>query len=278
MRVLAISRAERFSPNAVERDKAIFQAVIDRLREQGDEVCLISEDCLDNTELPDSMEFPDFILTMARQPETLGWLKSIGAACINLPEGIERCTRSCLQDIMERLGTPVPPKEGSEGYWLKRGDAAAQTVEDVVYVPDREQLATAIQTMCQRGITDYTVSAHVQGDLIKFYGVGQGNFFRWFYPTDDAQTKFGDEHRNGVASHYLFDVEALQHEMERLAAAVGVSVYGGDAIVRADGSFCIIDFNDWPSFSRCREEAADAIASLIINSKLVNRKLYSGNI
>ena len=36
-----------------------------------------------------------------------------------------------------------------------------------------------------------------------------------------------------------------------------------EAIVRADGSFCVIDFNDWPSFSRCREEAAEAIASLI---------------
>ena len=27
MRILAVSRAERFSPNSVERDKAIFQAV-----------------------------------------------------------------------------------------------------------------------------------------------------------------------------------------------------------------------------------------------------------
>lgn len=260
MKILAVSRAERFSPNAVERDKAIFQAVIDRLREQGDEVRLISEDSLDYQDIPESLVL---VLTMARQPETLAWLKSIGVACINSPEGIERCTRSRLQEIMERLGIPVPPKEGSDGYWLKRGDAAAQTAEDVVYVSDREQLMAAIQTMRQRGITDYTVSAHVQGDLVKFYGVGQGKFFRWFYPTDDAQTKFGDERRNGVASHYLFNVEALQHEMERLAAAVGVSIYGGDAIVRADGSFCIIDFNDWPSFSRCREEAADAIVKLI---------------
>ena len=117
--------------------------------------------------------------------------------------------------------------------------------------------------MRSRGITDYVVSAHVVGDLVKFYGVGQGDFFRWYYPTDDGQTKFGDEHHNGTAHHYRFQENALQHEVQRLAAAVGVDVYGGDAIIRADGSFCLIDFNDWPSFSRCRDAAADAIVSLV---------------
>ena len=268
MRILAVSRAERFSPNSVERDKAIFQAVIHRLQEHGDEVRLVSEERLEDiSEYSECSESYDLVITMARRPETLMWLKSLGVTCVNSPEGIERCTRSRLLSIMERLGTPVPPQEGSEGYWLKRGDAAAQTDADVVYVSDREQLQTAIQAMRQRGITDYTVSAHVQGDLVKFYGVGQGDFFRWYYPTDDGQTKFGDEHRNGKACHYLFQVGALQDEVQRLAAAVGISVYGGDAIIRADGSFCLIDFNDWPSFSRCREEAADAIASLVINSK-----------
>ena len=267
MRILAVSRAERFSPNSVERDKAIFQAVIDRLQEHDNEVRLVSEENLEDvseySEYSEYSESSDLVITMARQPETLMWLKLLDVTCINSPEGIECCMRSRLLSIMERLGTPVPAQEGSEGYWLKRGDAAAQTDADVVYVSDREQLKTAIQTMCQRGVTDYTVSAHVQGDLVKFYGVGQGGFFRWYYPTDDGQTKFGDEHHNGKACHYQFQIEALQNEVQRLAAVVGVSVYGGDAIIRADGSFCLIDFNDWPSFSRCREEAADAIASLL---------------
>ena len=262
MRILAVSRAERFSPNSVERDRAIFQAVIDRLQRRGDEVCLVSEDSLHSPESPAS---PDVLLTMARRPETLRWLASFDAPCINAPEGIANCAKSRLAAVMERIGTPVPPQEGPDGYWLKRGDAAAQTADDVVYLPDQQQLETAIETMRSRGITDYVVSAHVVGDLVKFYGVGQGDFFRWYYPSDDGQTKFGDEHRNGPARHYRFDADGLQREVRRLAAAVGVSVYGGDAIIRADGSFCLIDFNDWPSFSRCREEAADAIASLVMN-------------
>ena len=33
--------------------------------------------------------------------------------------------------------------------------------------------------------------------------------------------------------------------------------------MREDGSYVIIDFNDFPSFSRCRDEAAKAIVELI---------------
>jgi len=43
------------------------------------------------------------------------------------------------------------------------------------------------------------------------------------------------------------------------AEALGLEVWGGDALF--DGNeFAIVDFNDWPSFSRVRDEAARAIA------------------
>ena len=44
-----------------------------------------------------------------------------------------------------------------------------------------------------------------------------------------------------------------------IADIIGIDVYGGDGIVRDDGTFAIIDFNDWPSFSPCVEEAAEQI-------------------
>ncbi|MDE7089400.1 MAG: hypothetical protein K2O54_04710, partial [Prevotella sp.] len=119
------------------------------------------------------------------------------------------------------------------------------------------------EAFCKRGVTDHVVMAHVTGDLVKFYGVRGTGFFRYFYPTDDGETKFGDEQYNGQAHHYSFDTSQLQADVDRLAGAVGLDVYGGDCIVRADGTYCIIDFNDWPSFSRCRDEAAEAIASLV---------------
>ncbi len=264
MRVLLIRRARLYSPNSVEKDRAIMEAVATKLRQHGLEVVVADEDMLPATNLRAC-----WILTMARKPETLQWLKSQDALIINSPQSIEKCRRDRLEETMRRIGTPTAGSNGTDGYWLKRADASAQTKDDVVFARDEEELARKIQAMRDRGISRYVVSAHVKGDLVKFYGVGH-SFFRYYYPTDDGDSKFGDELRNGTANHFGFDVAALRSEVERLAAAVGIDVYGGDCIVRRDGSFCIIDFNDWPSFSRCREEAAAAIVTLF-TERMINR-------
>lgn len=260
MKVLMIQRAPQFSPNSVEKDLAILEAVAARLSTQRHEVSIVSEDSLQ------AIVNADVIFTMGRLPETQQTLKKLsGCRIINAPVGIENCARCRLAAIMAQVGTPVPPTESPDGYWLKRGDAAAQSEGDVQFAADKSQLADKIRAMEQRGINSYTISAHVVGDLVKFYGVRGTGFFRYYYPTDDGDTKFSDEVRNGSARHYAFEVSSMQSEAERLAEAVGIEVYGGDCIVRSDGTFCLIDFNDWPSFSRCREEAAEAIASLIKN-------------
>ena len=254
-----IQRAVRFSPNSVEKDLAILKAVADKIRREGHIVRIVSESalCLGKPEC-------DFILSMGRMPETLNWLKSLNAIpIVNTPESVERCARCQLIPIMKHIGTPLPPEEGTCGYWLKRGDVAAQSEDDVQFAADKTELEEKIRQLVNHDIKVYTVSTHVEGDLVKFYGVYETGFFRYYYPTDDGESKFGDEHRNGKAHHFPFDASSLHSYAEQLARAVGVSVYGGDVIVRQDGSFCMIDFNDWPSFSRCRHEAADAIAVLI---------------
>lgn len=88
---------------------------------------------------------------------------------------------------------PLPPDAGADGYWVKRGDGAAQSKEDVRFCKDEEALAQAKTDLRQRGVTDIVVQAHVTGDLVKFYGVEGADFFRRYYPTDDGETKFGDE-------------------------------------------------------------------------------------
>ena len=259
MKILLIQRAEVFSPNSVEKDLAILQAVGAQLRMAGHEVQLVSEQQLGRE--AQSLASYDLIFSMGRLPETLDALQHLKV--VNSATGIRNCARCQLETIMQQVGTPIPPREGAHGYWLKRGDAAAQSKSDVQFAADRQELDAKIAAFQQRGITSYTVSAHVPGDLVKFYGVAGTGFFRYYYPTDDGQSKFGDEQRNGTAHHYAFSVEALQQDVETLAQAVGISVYGGDAIIREDGTYCVIDFNDWPSFSRCRDEAARAISSLM---------------
>jgi len=255
MRILLVQRAERFSPNSVDKDKAILTLVGAKLSAAGHQVEMVSE------EQSITPEGYDCIFSMGRLPETLQKLQHLHA--FNASAGILNCSRCRLETIMQQIGTPMPPREGSHGYWLKRGDAAAQSKSDVQFAATKTELNEKIAAFEQRGITQYTVSAHVEGDLVKFYGVAGTGFFRYFYPTDDGESKFGDEQRNGAARHFPFEVSALHTDVEQLAQAVGVSVYGGDCIMREDGSYCIIDFNDWPSFSRCREEASTAIASLV---------------
>lgn len=255
MRILLIQRAERFSPNSVAKDKAILETVGARLLAAGHKVDMVSEEqsfCSDGY---------DCIYSMGRLPETLAELEETNA--INSSEGIANCARCRLEEIMRQTGTPMPPQEGAHGYWIKRGDAAAQSKGDVQFAASKTELEQKKLEFSQLGISKYTISAHVPGDLIKFYGVVGTGFFRYYYPTDDGESKFGDEQRNGVAHHYPFEVAELQHSVNTLAKAVGVKVYGGDCIVDEDGHYYVIDFNDWPSFSRCREEAATAIASLI---------------
>lgn len=261
--VLAIHRAPCFSPNSVEKDRAIMAAVADCLRQRGVQVVEVSELDVPIAEA----EAYDCILSMGRFPETLQWLARQECPVVNRPQAVERCARSVVERLAVQSGVPIAPADGADGYWLKRGDACAQEPGDVVYCANRAELALRQAEFRRRGITDHVVCAHVSGDLLKFYGVRGTPFFRWFYPTDDGETKFGDERRNGIARHYAFSAERLQADVHRLADALGLDVYGGDCIIRPDGTYCVIDFNDWPSFSRCRSEAAEQIAALTVRNK-----------
>lgn len=264
--ILLIYRAPQFSPNSVEKDKLILEAVGSRLQEQGNSVRFMQEECFREE------DEADVYLSMGRLPRTLAILKQKAAAgyvTVNSGEGVERTARLVLDRLMREHRIPAAPlfdeSRTAEGYWLKRGDAAAQSREDVVFAKDIKEVNRFMESFQQRKIQDVLITEHVKGDLVKFYGVQGTGFFRFFYPTDDGDTKFDDEKRNGCAQHYAFQTDELRAEAERLSVLTDVVIYGGDCIVREDGSFVIIDFNDWPSFSRCREAAAEAIVKRIDN-------------
>ena len=255
-KVLAVFRDARFSPNSVDRDRAVLESVARRL---GADVVLVDESSLDH------LENYDVILSMGRLPRTLELLKeaeAVGAKVINSGFAVKRCRRSSLEILMRENKIPMPPPDGHDGYWLKRGDAATQERDDVVYCADRSVLEARKRQFADRGIADCVVSSHVRGDLVKFYAVDNA-FFRFYYPGDGLSSKFGNETLNGKPHHYSFDAEALRSDANKVARLVGIQVYGGDAIVDERGRYYIIDFNDWPSFAPCREEAAVEIAKLV---------------
>ncbi|EJX04943.1 hypothetical protein EVA_06950 [gut metagenome] len=149
--------------------------------------------------------------------------------------------------------------------WLKRSGACAQSAADVCFVADEGALTAALSTYAERGIDEVLACEHLQGDLVKFYGVEGTAFFHCYYPTaDNAFSKFGLEKINGAPSGYPLDVDALKHCADQAAALCGLTIYGGDAVVDAAGQFRIIDFNDWPSYSRCCAAAAAAIVERLL--------------
>ncbi len=275
IRVLAIYRAPQFSPNSVAKDEAILNAVCDCLAAgngnapcpDGEPANIIISKVNECALTAEHLCNADVIVSMGRLPQTLALLEEAeerGAVVVNSSGGIRRCARSAVDRLMRANAIPAAPAGlGTAGAWLKRGDEAAQSRDDVVFAADSAALDAALERFRERGVNDIIITEHVPGDCVKFYGVRPFSFFRHYYPTDDGDSKFGDERLNGSAHHYPFSVEALRRDADRLAALTGIAIYGGDCIVRPDGSYAIIDFNDFPSFSRCRTDAATAIARRI---------------
>lgn len=260
-RIFAISRAERYSPNSVDRDAAILRGVSDELVQRGYEIITVDEESV--PEDSDAVAY----LSMGRSSVALRALREkerAGALVINSPAAVELCcNRRRLNRLMADKGVPLPPDIGRYGYWLKRAEGTAESPFDVQFAANLSEVETLRRKMIAYGFGDVVVQAHVRGDLVKFYGVRGTGFFYTCYPGDDGQWKFGDEGRNGKPQHYHFSPGALHDVAEHVACVTGTDIYGGDCIVGIDGRMTIIDFNDWPSFSRCRTEAARAIADMV---------------
>ena len=270
---LLIQRAACYSPNSEEKDLAILQEVgcfFDdaKIIGEGEFVENFSTyNQLISAESLGAVNAYYQIISMARSPKALDCLEQLeqrGIRVLNPSVGIRACQRSNVEKVMRENHLPLPPDEGDDGYWVKRADAAAQSKEDVCFCHDWAEVEKIKSTFMQRGITDVVTQAHVKGDVVKFYGVEGTNFFRYYYSGDDTETKFGDEERNGKPQYYPFSSSDLQTDAEKLACLLQTPFYGGDAIIQEDGSYVIIDFNDFPSFSKCRKEAAKAIFERMI--------------
>lgn len=279
LRVVGIRRAQRFSPNSVERDAAICQAVADCLGRQGYDVSLHAEEAF----TPSLAQGAAAVFSMARGTETVAALERLSTPVVNPVAGLRNARRGDMTRIFAEAGIPMPRSwmvrtdgtlpDADCPCWLKRTDECAQASGDVVYAHGRDELAAAMRRFADRGLREAVVCEHLPGDLVKFYGVKGTGFFEYYYPTaGDGFSKFGLERHNGAARFYAFDAAALAATADRAASLLNLPVYGGDCIVGADGGVRLIDFNDWPSFSRCCDRAAEAITSVIVKAIESNQK------
>lgn len=275
-RIAGVKRNTKYSPNHIGNDGMIFNLTAENLRRMGYEVSEYTE-----AELILMGEQEKYLFNMAREKSTLNYLKQIennGAVVINSGFGVENCSRAAMTRLLLENGIPHPAsiivdvtedptdkleQMDADAFWIKRGDSHTIHREDVTYARNIVEAKSILQEFAFRDIPNAVINEHLVGDLVKFYGVGDTDFFYWFYPFDLSLTKFGLEAVNGSAKEFPFNVEALKKACDKAGAVLNVKIYGGDCVVDSNGDFKIIDFNDWPSFAPCRDEAAPYIAECI---------------
>jgi len=262
--IVGVFREAEYSPGKVEDDAAILDRTAAALTGRGFAVRL-GEPAL---ALADDV---DAVLAMCQSPAALAVLDAAAARVpvVNAPVAIRNCFRTETVRLLAAaapfpattiVATDAPDTVDPAGVgmpcWLKRGDVHAMERDDVVFAADRAALGAALARLRARGIVAAAVQAHVAGPVVKFYGVADGRFFRCY--TDGADVPA--------------PVERLWTVARAGAALLGLDVFGGDLVVTPEGEPVLIDVNDWPSFARCRDEAADAIAGYLADRVAVRRQ------
>ena len=266
-KIATIARNPIDSPNMTANDAAILERVTALLKEQGAEVVSIG----DEEEIPCGVQLA---CSMSRTAETIGRLKRAeqqGCIVINPTAAVENCSRKRFMEILSHNDIPQPAYTIIDNRfevtgicypcWIKKADGWSNHKDDVCYAQSEAEARCAIGKMAQRGVKECIIMQHCPGDIVKFYGIAD-RLFHYTYPEGG---KFGHEEINGAPRHYAFDAAALEAIAQRTAQAIGLEIYGGDAIITPQGDIFIIDINDFPSFTAIRETAAAEIAGLIMS-------------
>ncbi len=261
-----IFRERTHSPGRESDDAEILRLTGKHLEARGYQIVLRAADELGG---PDDAA-PDFVFLMCETAEPLRRLaawEARGVPHVNRIGAILNTYRDRMIAQLEEAGVPfVPSRLVSTGepapalslpLWVKRADVHNTQDGDVVPAATPAAVASALGSLADRGITRAVLQPHLEGDLVKFYGIGPARrrgepaWFRWFHHADQR-----------LAGHPV-DGDGLGRLAARAAAAIGLEVYGGDAIIGAGGTVTLLDLNAWPSFARLRDEAAEVIAAHI---------------
>ena len=274
-KILAIYRLPLFSNNAIEADRLILEQSVEVLRSR----CLVPLD-IDFCEEPEVGQIQksyDLALTMTQSAEALNILDQKSAlvpVLWNSTHAIRNCYRKRMSELLQNTEAKYAPYAlvntedsiekhmvGGIPYWLKRGDFHAISDDDVTLAETPTEAKIKLENFRQKGVKEIILQKHIVGDIYKFYGV-EGGFFRAI-----RVRKFLDQ-------DLALPEQELKVAVDFAAKRLGLMVYGGDCILSADGSFHLIDLNDWPSFRICREDASNAIGSLAAKylNQLVSRE------
>ncbi len=269
-RLVALYRSPSYSPlQHRTNDTAILDATVSRLAARGWAVEKTLELEVEQGRVPAA----DLFVNMCQGPlasERLAPIEADGALVVNRPTSVLACHRHRLVRrmagsglafprtlIVHTRGDALPERElaellhGGARVWIKRGDVHAERPEDVV-AAGQHDVAGALTAFAARAISWAAVQEHVEGPVVKFYGVADGRFFRYYGAEAGA-----------AAPPPKLDERKLRELAFAAAGLLGLEVFGGDVALPAPDRPVLVDINDWPSFAPFRDEAAGAIAGYI---------------
>lgn len=259
-----IFRERTHSPGRESDDTEILRLTGKHLEARGYQIALKTADELGG---PDDSA-PDLVFLMCETHEPLRQLaawEARGIPHVNPVEAVLNTYRDRMIARFEAAAVPFVPSrlvdtsgpapDVSLPVWVKRADVHNTREGDVVQAESAEAVTTALAALSARGIARAVLQPHIAGDLVKCYGIGRTErpdeappWFQWFHHADQK------------LAGYPVDARALALLFARASAALGLEVYGGDAIVTESGRLVLLDLNAWPSFARVRDEASQVIA------------------
>jgi hypothetical protein len=257
---VGVFRETAHSPGRIDDDAAIMERVGEALAERGFSVELVTADAVIETRSTNVLVMCERVAALDR----LAAMEKAGAIVVNSPAAIRNTYRHRMVELFAQhhvsapvswiVATDASKRRPADCAWVKRYDFHATQPDDVIYAASEAGWRETLRRFSERDIPFVIAQEHVTGDLIKFYGVrsdaaaADANWFQWFYHRD-----------KGMLGH-RFDVARLRQAALDAAAALGLEIFGGDAIIQANGEPMIIDLNAWPSYALYRDQAAQAIA------------------
>lgn len=273
--LLGIFRETLHSPDRVFDDFEILRLTAEALRSEGVEVDLIRPEQISSDWWGDS--HPEIAFLMCEQErvlEPLSVLERHGTTLVNSVEAIRNTYRHRMIPLLSSASARFPRSEliatrspnweerlamrfqtaKSGSLWIKRGDVHNTQEGDVSLAHSAAEARAHILGFQSRGVARAVLQEHIEGDLVKLYGIGESGemWFRWFY------------HKDQILKGHPFSERELRDAFSCAGRALKLEIFGGDAVVASDGSIHIIDVNAWPSFALFRREASAAIARHIL--------------
>ena len=174
----------------------------------------------------------------------------------HLPRADDRRSSTRRTCRSSRAASSRPPRRECRRplpVWVKRGDVHNTQEGDVVFARRRRRAVEAALGRLARARDRARRAPAARGGRPRSSSTASAPAAG---PTAGRRGSAGSITRTRQLAGHPLDPRQLARLVRRAAAALGLEVYGGDAIATPAGGLVLLDLNAWPSFALYRDEAA----------------------